>query len=75
MPGYDPGDVVFVPNTLRSDGKQVVGDIVVQMPKAGTAVGATVTNNRSFGADASGLYNKLHKRMHNDFFSVTVVAS
>jgi hypothetical protein len=71
---YDPGDVLYNPNTLRSDNQQVLGDVIVQAPKAG-AIGAVLTTVRVSGAGATGVYNRLHKRMHTDFFYVSVVAS
>lgn len=73
MPGYDPGDVIFVPNNLRSDNQQVLGDAIVATP--GIGIGQVLTTVRKFGAGATGVYNKLHKRMHTDYFYVNVIAS
>lgn len=74
MPNYDPGDVIFVPNTLRSDSQQVLGDAIVATPGAGS-IGQVLTTVRKFGANADGVYSKYHKRNHTDFFYVSVIAS
>lgn len=71
---YDPGDVMYHPNVINGNDKQVLGDAIVMYPKAGL-IGSGLRTVRTFGAGATGVYNKYHKRIHTDFFYVTIAAS
>lgn len=72
----DPGDIMYNPNVsgIGVNNQQVLGDAIIQLPKAG-AIGSALTTVRTFGAGATGVYNRLHKRMHVDYFYVQVYAS
>lgn len=70
MPIYDPGDVVYHPNTLRNDSKQVLGDVVVAI--GSPTSGHVLTTARKFGPGATGVYNKYKNRMETDSISVIV---
>ena len=72
MSVYNPGDCVYNPNSINGNNRQILGDVIVQMPLAG-AIGAALTTVRKVGAGADGIYAKYHKRMHTDFITVTVV--
>ena len=73
---YDPGDCVYHVNAtnIGVNNQQVLGDAIVATPGAGNA-GQVLTTVRKFGAGATGVYNKYHKRNHVDFFYVDVFAS
>jgi hypothetical protein len=65
---------MYNPNTINGNNQQVLGDAVVMYPKAGL-IGSGLMTVRVFGAGATGVYNKLHKRMHTDYFNVIIAAS
>jgi hypothetical protein len=74
----DPGDCAYHPNTLHTGvnvNKQLLGQATVMMPKAGV-IGKTLNTVRYVnGATATGIYNKYHKLMHTDFFTITITSS
>lgn len=66
---YDPGDCVYTPNTINGSNRQILGDVIIQMPLAG-AIGSTLTTVRKFGPGPDGIYNKYRRRNHTDAFPV-----
>ncbi len=72
---FDPGDCAYSPNVLHTDSKQYLGNAIINVNALAGTVGETLGTVLKFGTNASGIYNKYHKRNHTDYFNVLVFAS
>ncbi len=59
---FDPGDCAYSPNVLHTDSKQYLGDAIINVNAVAGTVGEILNTVQVIGANASGVYNKYHKR-------------